>query len=250
MNRIAFAATVAAALISYSTTTAHARAKSTTFEVTFDDCTEFVGIASVDIANVEDLVPAELTILGDGSNALVVVRIVDCDAISVDGRATRPGRVTQIGVSVVGDGSADIDNYTLWYGTNHPRLRAGLVAAGMRTARVRQFDYDVVLDETGVGTLEAKVRAPTLPNHAIDADVEAPAAAPVNFVARWTDEGRFGTVDMLTTFPNLIFGVAETVLTTPPRSRLAAVLGTNRATFDILDSFNAWDTATMVVSVE
>ena len=223
---------------------------SPSFDVSFDECTEFVGIASVDIKNVQGLVPTELTILGDGSNALIVVRIVDCDAISVDGRRPRPGRTSQIGVSVVGDGSADIDNYTLWYGTDHPRLKAKLTATGMRTAFVPRLRYDVELDDDRTGVLRTRVLSRALPLHAVTADVEAPVADPVPFVARWIANGRRGTVEMLTTFPRLVFGVADSVLRTPPRSALAAVFGDNSVTFGILDSYNAWDQATMIVSVD
>ena len=222
---------------------------SPSFDVTFDECTEFVGIASVDIKNVQGLVPAELSILGDGSNALIVVRIVDCEAISVDGRRPRPGRTSQIGVSVVGDGSADIDNYTLWYGTDHPQLKAKLTAMGMRTPLLPGLRYDVELDDAGIGVLRTQVLSTAVPPHDVTADVEAPVAAPVPFVARWVTNERRGTVEMLTTFPQLVFGVANSVLRTPPGSALAAVFGDNVVTFGVLDSYNTWDRATMIVTV-
>ncbi len=232
--------------------TSYAKDSKVTFTVDFEQCTEFVGITSVPIGNVIDLVPSSVTIVRDeGTNARIVVRIVDCEAIRVDGqKRARPGRLSQIGVTVEGDGSADIDNYTLWYGTTNARLKARLTAAGMRTVRVRRFVFDADVDDDGMGTLFTRVSARRLPNHAVQSEILGMAPSSVPFVARWVTDGRRGTVEMVTTFPNLFFGGAVSELTTPINSELAAVLGTDVATFGGLDSYNGWDIATMVVTVD
>ena len=250
MNGVKKQSAMVFGLVLVATQVETATAEAKPFDVIFEDCTEFVGITSVDIENVRERVPTEYTIVGDGSTALVVVRIVDCDAISVDGGRERPGRVTQIGVTIEGDGTADIDNYTLWYGTNLPRLRVKLRSTGMNVGRVRPFVYDVDFDDPDTGALRARAVSRTIPRHVVRATVQAPAADPVPFVARWLDDGGRKTVEMLTSFPDLVFGVAESVLRTPARSALADVLGASTATFEILDSYNAWSTATMVVSVD
>ena len=229
---------------------AYAHDLDSSFTVVFDDCTEFVGIAAVPVENVESLVPADLTLLGDGTSALVVVRIVDCGGISVDGSPFRAGRLSQIGVSFVGDGSADIDNATIVYATDDERLRRRLRSVGMNAVRARRIVYDVNIDADGFGRLKTVVVGRRLPNHRVSGEIQAPNADPVPFVARWIEDGEAGRVDMVTTFPDLVFGVATSEFRTPARSVLADVFGGSTATFAVLDSYNAFSTATMLVSVE
>ena len=69
--------------------------------VTFINCTEFAGVASVDVAKAQALVPSRYTLFTDADGAKLVVRVSDCAGISVNGRHPWPGRVAHIGIEVV-----------------------------------------------------------------------------------------------------------------------------------------------------
>jgi hypothetical protein len=72
-----------------------------------------------------------------------------------------------------------------------------------------------------------------------------PSASPVVFVANWFFDGPQGTVRMHTAFPAIRFGSANTVLTPTPPTELAALIGSATLTFDVLDSYNMWSSASM-----
>ena len=70
-----------------ATPSADAHPSSGSFDVRFQDCTEFVGIAELSLEDAEKLVPEEFTVqLNDLGSASLVVRTVDCEGISVGTR--------------------------------------------------------------------------------------------------------------------------------------------------------------------
>jgi hypothetical protein len=215
------------------------------FEVSFEDCTEFAGIALVPEAQARALVPSSYTLAGDTTSAVVVVRVVECQAVSVDGGPAQPTRLAQIGVTLVGpDATADIDNYLLWYVTDNGQLHGRLQAAGLDSVQ-DSLDYAV-----SAGSLAIEVDSPQSAAYTVSGTAIAPASAPTQFVARWWGEGRRGTVQMLTDLPDIQFGSASTLLTTDAGSELALLIGGTELTFVLLDSYNAFASAFMTVTVD
>jgi hypothetical protein len=209
------------------------------FSVSFEGCTEFAGIGLVPEAGARALVPSSYTLAGDGTSTLVVVRVVECEGVSVDGGPAQPARLAQIGATLVGPGGADIDNYLLWYVTDHGQLHGKLQAAGLDSV---QSSVDYALTS---GVLEIAVDSYTVSGTATE-----PTSAPTTFVARWWGEGAHGTVQMLTDLPDIRFGSASTLLTADAGSELALLIGGTTLTFPILDSYNTFDTAFMEVTVD
>ncbi len=212
------------------------------FDVSFDACSEFAGLGYVPAVNAQSRVPAGYTLAVDGSNAILVARVVSCGGVSVDGKKARRTELSQIGIMLVGpDASASINNYTLWFDTNNPLLAAKLGAAGVDSDN-GQVSYTLSSGEN----LLASASAPHVPAHQLNGPV-TPGTEPVPFSASWWFDGRHGTVRMRTEFPAIRFGGASVTLTTPAGSALAAVIGGTSLTFAVLDSFNAFDAALMEV---
>lgn len=217
-------------------------------DVDFVDCTEFAGLGLVPAANAQQLVPASYTVAGDGVDAILVVRVAQCDDVVIDGRSSGAGTVSQIGVNVAIPGStADIDNYTLWYATDNARLKSRLTSAGAHAQMEPHLLYDVVLDGLGGGTLEIDSSPGGAPAYEVLGTITEPTADPVPFVASWYVEGPRGTVTMTTTFPDIAFGLAQTTLQTPQGSELADLIGDTTLSFPILDSYNTFPGASMTV---
>lgn len=228
-----------------------ARAGSKDFDVSFEDCTEFAGIGFVPYSNASALVPASYSLAGDGTNAIIVVRVVQCEAVSVDGKKPRATTLSQVGITVVGpDASADIDNYTLWYATDNSQLHAKLQAAGVDSVNDQHLSYSFVPDGLGGGALDIDVDPPQGASFVVSGTAIVPAAAPTPFVARWWKDGSHGTVSMLTDLPDIVFSSATTELATPLGGDLADLIGAETLLFPILDSYNAFATAYMEVRVD
>ena len=222
------------------------------FDVTFRDCTEFVGIGFVPYANARALVPTSFDLAGDGIDAIVVVRVADCDVLEFDSGPNQPGRLTQIGITVVPPApGADIDNYTLWYGTDNRTLQRELEQSGVDAVLLEEIGFLFSDDGTGTGPLDIDIAAAgPFPDHAIDGTATAPTSAPTTFIARWHDDDPGGNVVMETTFPDIQFSSATTTLTTSAGSDLADLIGGTTLTFPILDSYNAFSEAPMAVTVD
>jgi len=69
-------------------------------------------------------------------------------------------------------------------------------------------------------------------------------------VATWWTEGRQGTVQATTVFPAIAFGAASTRLRTLPYTDLSRLIAGTELEFPMLDSYNTFDAAEMVVSVD
>jgi hypothetical protein len=219
--------------------------------VEFSNCTEFAGIGYVPTANARPLVPAHYALAGDATNALIVVRAVDCDGVSVNGSKAKKTRLSQIGLMVTGqDTSASINNYTLWYATDNAVLHAKLNAAGADTNVDENLKYKFEADGSGGGTLAIRTTPPSAPNYHATGPVVVPTAAPVPFTATWWFDGNRGTLSMRTPFAALKFGGATLTLTTPKVSALAKLIGATTLEFPALNSYNAFADATMTVTLQ
>jgi hypothetical protein len=243
--------TAAAAMLgTWLSTEASAGGQLGDFDVAFEGCTEFAGIGFVPFANAALLVPAGYTIAGDGVSAIVVVRVADCDSVTVDGHSPRSGTLSQIGITLVGpDAGADIDNYTLWYVTDNALLHARLTAAGLDSVKDDHIVYDFVPTGPDTGTLDIEVDPPRGPDHELHGTAVVPTSTPTTFVARWWQDGPHGTVLMRTEFPDIQFSGASMTLTTSAGSALADLIGDTTLNFSILDSYNAVANAEMEVTV-
>lgn len=220
------------------------------FEVDFIGCTEYVGIGFVPAANARELVPTSYALAGDAENAIAVVRVVDCDGIAVDGKKPKAGKLAQIGIMIAGgDASADINNYTAWFATDLGQLKGKLTAAGV-DADLDQLSFDFTPDGTGSGTIDIDVTPPHAPHFAADGTGIVPTSSPVPFVATWWFDGNHGTARMRTEFPAISFSGASVTVTTPAGSALADLAGSTSIDFGLLDSYNAFDEAHMVVTVD
>jgi len=224
-------------------------ASSPGFGVSFADCTEFAGIGFVPAANARALVPASYALAGNSENAISVVRVAQCGAVSVDGKPPMPGTVAHVGVTVEArDASADINNYTLWFATNLGVLHGKLQALGVGSQNDQSLSYVFQPGGPTAGSLAVGVSPAQGPGYQLSGDVIVPSSAPVPFVATWWADTNQGSVKMRTEFPQIEFSGASMTLTTGPGSQLAALIGGTTMSFAILNSYNAFDTAALTVS--
>lgn len=216
-------------------------------EVDFSGCTEFAGIGFVPTANARALVPPSYVLLGDATNAWIVVRTVQCEHALIDGRTAHSGTLSQIGISLAGpDTTADINNYTLWYTTTDPQLAAGLLSKGVRAELDKSLRF--VFEPSGAGGSLSVTDSPNrAPAYQLLGPVVTPTAAPITFTASWWQDGPATRSQMRSTFPAIRFGSGTMTLTTDPNSELGRLIGGATLTFPALDSYNSFDTAHMVV---
>ncbi len=233
----------------------HRQPEPSALEVDFRGCTEMAGIGFVPRDGAARLVPSDLTLAGDEESAIVVVRVADCEQVRVDGEEVRAGTVAQVGLSLTDaagspgpDPTADINNYTLWYAASSPALARQLRRAGVPAALDRSLRYEFDAGEPGeTGPLSIRVRRPRAARFVARGTATAPTSEPRPFVATWWRDARLGRVSMRTELPDLRFGQSEMVVRTPPGSALAGLVGDVRLTFSVLDSFNQFDSAQMLV---
>jgi hypothetical protein len=213
------------------------------FEVTFDDCTVFAGLARVDMARARALVPAQYTLLDDGGMARMVVRVASCADVVVDGDAGSETIVSHIGIGLVGpDATVNLNNYTLWYATNNARLHARLTAAGVNADNSNQLSIALA-----GGTLSVSSASSHTPSFTVQGSATLPVNPAVPTSASWWDDGSRGSVRSRTVLPAIQFGTASTVLTTPAGSELSDLIGGTTLTFPVLDSYNVFPAGTMQV---
>jgi hypothetical protein len=195
-------------------------------------------------------VPSQYALAGDSTNALLVVRIASCAEVSVDGKKSGQARTAQIGVMLNGpDGSADINNYLLWFVTDLGTLHGKLQAAGIKNGNDQQLQlaFEPI---GGTGTLTIDVSSPRFPAFPLLGTAQAPSSPPQSFLANWFADGDHGTLRMQTSFSQLRFGTADLVLTPSPDSELAELIGSPSLRFTVLNSYNEWQAATMQATLQ
>lgn len=213
------------------------------FDVTFDDCTVFAGLARVDMARARALVPAEYTLFDDGGSARIVVRVASCAEVTVDGKSSGPTIISHIGIGLVGpDATVTLNNYTLWYATDSARLHARLTRAGVNADMSNQLGLTFA-----DGALSVSSASPHTPSFTVEGSASLPAGPPAPTSASWWDNGSRGAIRSRTVLPDIRFGVSSTVLTTPAGSALADLIGGTTLTFPVLDSYNVFPGGVMEV---
>jgi hypothetical protein len=214
------------------------------FDVTFTDCAEFAGIGFVPAANARPLVPAHYALSVVGSNAIIVVRVASCASSVVDGKQQGATLTSQIGITVEGqDGTASINNYTLFYATSNARLHSRFHAAGVDADNTNGITFALA-----GGALDVDSASAHTPSFGVNGSAATPIADPTQFIASWWADGNHGVVRSRTVFPTIRFNTGiSTTLTTPAGSELAELIGGTTLTFAILDSYNTFATAQMEV---
>ena len=199
------------------------------FDVTFEDCTEFVGLEPVSLVDAQAAVPSEFSVVNAGGFALLVVRISGCQAISVDGSAPTPGTVAQIGINIdPPDNQGDINNYTLTYASNINALVNGLRANGLPA----QHDADLLYAFTRYSSTTSNLLGLVTPNPGPRWYVYGQASDPASnsafpFRAIWWYAKSNKRVRMDTWLPAIAFGDAEVSFQTPDTSILTQLIGGN-----------------------
>ncbi len=202
------------------------------FNVQLQNCTEFIGIASIPIAKLQPRVPSGYTIAeGPPGFGSLVVRTSECPNSRVDGASPENLKIAQIGVVVVPpDGTGDINNYTLTYSTNSVRLALKLELAGMNVS----LDQDQIYERNGVEFYsEISPLIGTVPGWYVQGTVtDPPPGTPqFPFVANWWTNVRNGRVKMSTSIPLLSYGDGLVRVFTRRQSTLGGLLDANSASF-------------------
>lgn len=221
-------------------------------DVALDGCTEAVGLDLIPAANAAPLVPPEFSLVPAdeaGQLAIILVRVVECASISVDGAPGTPGKFMHVGLSVQpGDPTADVNNYQLWFATDHLKLKRALREAGVDA----EYD-DVQFDFTPNGDGTGAVDMSTTPRHAPAFEATGTAflldIPRTPFIASWWAEGRRGIIQMRAEYQDVLFGVSDAVLTTPADSALAALAGTDTLSFVVLNTYNDVPTGDMTIEI-
>ena len=219
-------------------------------DVAFGDCVESIGVGLAPTAEAQALTPSGFVLVGASDPVTpVVVRTARC-RIAIEGAAPRTGVIVQVGAVIVPpDFTADIDNVVFWYETDDLELSLRLRLRGVRAQFVPTLQYGVA---PGAGPVPFQVTAPwpAHPPLALSGTVTRSTTPVGSFVANWWTRSGTRLVKMQTTVPAIAIGGADLTLSTPPQSALARLFGTDTIGFPALQQFNAFASATMVVSRE
>jgi hypothetical protein len=185
--------------------------------VNFTNCTEFAEVAPVDASSARALVPAQYQLDTSATQAYLVVRVSDCQGISVANHPAQPGRVAHIGIELISpDGTASnpltgINNYTLSYASNVPELVEALNQLGVPAAHDSGLDYEFNPAQ-GPSELYAAVapRDADSPTWFLHGTVTNPTY-PSPFLANWWFSSGEHEVKMATTFPLIDFDFSSVV---------------------------------------
>ncbi len=202
--------------------------------VTFNDCTEFAGIAPVPEERARALVPAPYQLVSDAAGAKLVVRVSDCGSVVVGNQPGRPGRVAHIGIMIQSpDGTAtdpntSINNYTLSYSSNLRDLVKRLHALGVPASLDARLAYEFSPAQ-GPSEFYAAV-APAVessPTWFLHGTITNPAISST-FLANWWVLSKAGQTKMATTFPAILFDFTSAVsFYTSRTNEVGQLLGSN-----------------------
>ncbi|MFN0301145.1 MAG: hypothetical protein ACKVQU_12435 [Burkholderiales bacterium] len=189
------------------------------FTVNFQQCTEFVGVAGVNGPKADALVPNRFTIrsfFGIPGQSSIVVRVSNCESVSIDGGPGRRGTVAHIGLNIEApdDPGSTIDNYTNAYASDNTQLVAKLQAAGVPAAYDSNLTYVFSPSTPPTGNLFAAVAPQQSPQwvvlgHTGGSYAPFPGLAP--FIANWWRSGNGYATKMNTVIDSILFYDASTV---------------------------------------
>ena len=216
------------------------------FTVEFSDCVESIGVTMVSTSRARTYVPHQFILAGEGQPVTpLVVRTARCNAVATAGHEAKTAAIIQIGAVIVPpDFSGDINNYTIWYSTSESKLATELQRAGINSQLVPTIDYDYRLSSL----LSVRVPAPGCPQLELFGDVHPTATPGGSFVANWWQQTGAVVVKMRTEVPVIKIGTANLTLTTDQSGELGQLIGGLSTGFPIIQQFNAFSSALMVVS--
>lgn len=215
------------------------------FDVRFDSAVETIGVDLVPTVSVLPKIPAGFTPVGIGDPVTpIVVRTARCN-VTIFGQTLQRRKIVQVGAVIIPpDGTGDINNYTLYYYTDDIRLALLLNLVGVQAQYVPTLQYKV--GQSGEFTLKAPL--PAVPQLNIGGTVFPSSQPAGSFIANWWQQSAWTTVKMQTTVPVIKIGGADLELTTPPSSSLANIVGGTVLTFPLLQQFNQFESAVMVIT--
>jgi hypothetical protein len=223
------------------------------FKVAFGNCEEFVGEGPVALAPAQRLVPEGYTIAATPSGqAPIVIHMIRCEAVKVDGAHAVPTTISQVGINIVSpDGTGSINSYTLVYVTNNPFLAEALYRIGVPASYDPTIVYEYTHDSAGQGGMlygavpEARVPAYFLHGPETEPSRNAQQLFVTNW---WHGAGVFPRVRQQTTLPAVSFGAANVTLYTSRFSALGQLIDGNTYDNFSLAQRGVYASAEMVVS--
>jgi len=188
-----------------------------TLQVDLSNCTEFAGVAPINETQARALVPSKYQLVTNGAEASLVVRVSDCQEVSINGQPGQPGRVAHIGIELISpDGTGTnpntaINNYTLSYASNISELVEDLNRFGLPAVQTPSLDYEYAPLQ-GPSKLYAAVAPydPNSPTWFLFGTVANPTI-PSPFLGNWWYLSDLGQLKMATTFPLIYFDFTSTV---------------------------------------
>ncbi len=226
-------------------------------EVDLINCTEFAGVAPINEVKARALVPSKYQLVANGSKANLVVRVSDCQEVSVNGHPGKPGRVAHIGIELISpDGTAtdpntSINNYTLSYASNIPELIDGLNRFALPAVKTPELDYEFA-PPIGPSLLYASITPidPNSPTWFLYGTVTNPTI-PSPFLANWWYLSDSGQVKMATTFPKIYFDFTSTVsFYTSAKNGIGTLIGGNSISNFPVSFRGQYAYAQMIVTLE
>lgn len=240
-------------VVGFAVVSAPALASAHELTVSFEECTESIGVTLAPTAEIRERVPTAYLLPGDGAPVTpLVVRTAHCDGVSVGHHGTGDATIVQIGALLIPpDGTGDVNTYAFWYQTTNVQLALALrLFFGVDAQFVPRIDYEVgEVDGNGQADFGVRVRAPGRPRFTLDGSVTSAGIPATNFVANWWQDTFRGTVKLSTLVASGTIGGAALVLDTSS-PQLVDVLGTDVATFPIIEQFNTFGSATMTLTMD
>ena len=211
--RIACSIAVAAGVTGQASAT-----DSRNFNVTFKDCTEFVGVTPMDRTKADALVPNTFMVARlsdtDPNKASMVVRVANRKSVSVDGGPGKRGSVAHIGINIkapTGAPSANIDNYTVAYASDNEELVEMLQRAGVPAELDRNLTYQFKPMGNSSGEVYAAITTERTPHWFVHGPTGKSVFGPMPFVANWWRGGHDSVTTMSTDIGSIEFFDASAV---------------------------------------
>lgn len=232
------------------------------FNVTFKECTEFVGVTPVDRVKAAALVPNQFKVARlfstDATKASIVVRVSRCKSVSVDGGPGKRGTVAHIGINIESPDLIPapagnvINNYTVTYASDSQELVEKLQLAGVPAEFDRNLTYEFSPMGKPEGELYAAITTDSTPHWFVHGNTGELAFGPMPFFANWWRSGGGYSTKMASTFPSISFFDASGVSLFTARSNLVGNLigGNKMPTFSELPVRGVFYSAEMRVTVQ
>ena len=219
------------------------------FQAQYTDCDEFAGVGVVPLANVQDLVPPDYTIIQPAPGlAIVVAQSGSCGEISVNGQWPQPGIFAQFGVAVIppltpGNG----DFYQIFFTTTHAKLASSLQRLGVNAKHSNQLSYEI----SPSSTLSIEVPKPGDYAFTLDGPITLPDPAAPGFPAvfNYYAQTEHGTnVLQQNSVQGVRFGEGSGVVLTAEGEDMQEIVGGDFLMFPFFSNPEIFDQANLQVT--